>query len=128
MELLLDTHIFLWFVDDNLKLSNHLKDLIEDRNNSKYLSVASLWEMSIKYSSGKLKLETSYEQFIEEEITQTNLNLLHIKLEHLNIVSSLPFHHRDPFDRLIISQSMVEGMSIITVDSAFEQYPIKIIN
>jgi PIN domain nuclease of toxin-antitoxin system len=68
MKFLLDTHTFLWFVNDNPRLSDQLKDLIEDENNASYLSLASLWEMSIKYSLGKLKFDTSYEEFIEEEV------------------------------------------------------------
>lgn len=71
MKVLLDTHIFLWFVSDNPKLSNSLKETIEDGQNTIYLSIASLWEMSIKYSLGKLKLNTDYEKFIEEEVRQT---------------------------------------------------------
>ncbi|MDJ0900714.1 MAG: type II toxin-antitoxin system VapC family toxin [Xenococcus sp. MO_188.B8] len=128
MKLLLDTHTFLWFVNDNPRLSAYLKDLIEDEDNSIYLSFASLWEMSIKYNLGKLKFDTSYEKFVEEEIIQSSIKLINIKLEHLNIYSTLPLHHKDPFDRLIIAQSIVEEVPIITVDIAFEKYPINIIN
>lgn len=128
MKFLLDTHIFLWFVNDNPRLSDHLKDLIEDRNNVSCLSIASLWEMSIKYNLGKLTLAPDYEEFIEEEVVKSSINLLNIELEHLNINATLPFHHRDPFDRLIISQSLAEGMPIITVDSAFNKYSVTLIN
>jgi PIN domain nuclease of toxin-antitoxin system len=128
MKFLLDTHTFLWFVNDNPRLSDQLKDLIEDENNASYLSLASLWEMSIKYSLGKLKFDTSYEEFIEEEVVQTNLNLLDIKLHHLNVLATLPLHHRDPFDRLIIAQSIIEELPIMTVDPAFAQYPVTVIN
>lgn len=127
MKFLLDTHTFLWFVNDNPQLSDRLKDLIEDENNVSYLSVASLWEISIKYNLGKLQLNPNYEEFIEEEVVKSNINLLEIKLEHLKINATLPFHHRDPFDRIIISQSIVENLPIITVDSAFEEYPVTII-
>ncbi|MGK7893312.1 MAG: type II toxin-antitoxin system VapC family toxin [Xenococcus sp. (in: cyanobacteria)] len=128
MKLLLDTHTFLWFVNDNPRLSDHLKDLIEDENNVSYLSVASLWEMSIKYNLGKLTLTPDYEEFVEEEIVKSRINLLNIELEHFKINATLPFHHRDPFDRLIIAQSMAEELPIITVDSAFAQYPVTVIN
>ncbi|WZI66409.1 MAG: type II toxin-antitoxin system VapC family toxin [Gloeotrichia echinulata IR180] len=74
MKLLLDTHIFLWFVNDDIQLNAHLKDLIEDKNNTIYLSLASLWEMSIKYNLQKLKFESSYQEFIEVEIIQSCLN------------------------------------------------------
>lgn len=128
MNLLLDTHIFLWFVNDNPRLSNRLNDLIEDENNAIFLSLASLWEMSIKYNLGKLTFATSYEEFVETEINQSSINLLSIKLEHFYINATLPLHHKDPFDRLIIAQSIAENISIITVDSAFENYSVNIIN
>lgn len=128
MKLLLDTHTFLWFVNDNSKLSDHLKDLIEDENNASYLSIASLWEMSVKYSLGKLKLAPDYEEFVEEEVVKSSINLLKIELHHLKIIATLPLHHRDPFDRLIIAQSIAEKLPIITIDSAFDKYSVTIIN
>ncbi len=128
MRLLLDTHTFLWFVNDNPKLSDHLKDLIEDTNNIIYLSVASLWEMSIKFNLGKLTLDPNYEEFIEREVTISAIQLLNIELEHLRINATLPFHHRDPFDRLIIAQSIAENIPIVTLDSAFSKYSITLIS
>lgn len=92
------------------------------------MSLASLWEISIKYNLGKLKLETSYQEFVEVEITQSSLNLLNIEVNHLHINAHLPWHHRDPFDRLIIAQSIVEDIPIISLDSVFSQYSVKIIN
>ena len=128
MNLLLDTHTFLWFVNDNYQLSNYAKDLIEQRNNVCYLSIASLWEMSIKYNLGKLKLDPDYEEFVEREVLVSSIKILNIKLEHLRINASLPFHHKDPFDRLIIAQSIVENIPIVTLDSAFEKYSVTIIS
>lgn len=128
MTFLLDTHIFLWFVNDDPRLSNALKDLIEDENNFSYLSIASLWEMSIKYNLGKLKFERSYQEFVELEIIQSCINLLDIKVNHLYVHSHLPLHHKDPFDRLIIAQSIAENIPLISVDSIFSQYPVTIIN
>lgn len=128
MKLLLDTHTFLWFVNDNPKLSDHLKDLIEDTNNVSYLSVASLWEMSIKFNLGKLTLDPNYEEFVEREVTTSTIQLLNIELEHLRINATIPFHHRDPFDRLIIAQSIAEDIPIVTVDSAFDKYEVSLIN
>ena len=124
MNLLLDTHIFLWFVNDDPRLSNRLKDLIENENNFSYLSIASIWEMSIKYNLGKLTLAPSYEEFVDREVMASSINLLNIELEHLKINATLPFHHRDPFDRIIISQSMAENIPIITRDSVFNQYSV----
>ena len=77
---------------------------------------------------GKLTLAPDYEEFIEEEVLKSNINLLNIKLEHLKINTTLPFHHRDPFDSLIIAQSLAEGVPIITVDSAFDKYSVNLIN
>ena len=128
MKLLLDTHTFLWFVNDNPKLSNHLKDLIEDKNNISYLSVASLWEMSIKFNLGKLTLDPNYEEFVEREVTTSTIQLLNIELSHLRINATLPFHHRDPFDRLIIAQSIAEDIHIVSVDSVFDKYEVSLIN
>jgi PIN domain nuclease of toxin-antitoxin system len=127
MNLLLDTHTFLWFVNDDPRLSNHLKDLIENENNIHFLSIASLWEMSIKYNLGKLVLVPSYEEFVEQEIIASSINLLNIELDHLKINATLPFHHRDPFDRIIIAQSMAENIPVITVDSVFNKYSIILI-
>jgi PIN domain nuclease of toxin-antitoxin system len=128
MNLLLDTHVFLWFVNDHPKLSNHLKDLIEDDDNVSYLSMASLWEMSIKFNLGKLTLEPDYEEFVEREVITSSIKLLKIELEHLKINASLPLHHRDPFDRLIIAQAVVENLPIISVDSAFDKYSVTLIS
>ena len=83
--------------------------------------------MSIKYNLGQLTLTPSYEEFIEREVSESSINLLNIKLEHLKINASLPFHHRDPFDRIIIAQSMGENIPIITIDSVFNQYSIILI-
>jgi PIN domain nuclease of toxin-antitoxin system len=113
MSLLLNTHIFLWFFNDNNQLSNDIKDLIEDKNNVIYLSIASLWEISIKYNLGKLKLAPKYEEFIEEEVIVSNIKLLDLNLEHLKINAALPFFHKDPFDRIIIAQSIAENLPIL---------------
>lgn len=128
MKLLLDTHILLWFVNDDPQLQDGLKDLIEDKNNTIYLSLASLWEMSIKHNLGKLKFESSYQEFVEVEIIQSCISLLGIKVNHLYVNAHLPLYHKDPFDRLIISQSIAENISLISIDPIFSQYPATIIN
>ena len=108
MRLLLDTHSFIWFVIDSPKLSITVKELIEDENNEKLLSIASIWEIAIKCSSGKLGFDRPFRVFIEQQLSLNSINLLNITLAHLNVVSTLPFHHRDPFDRLLIAQFLVE--------------------
>lgn len=128
MRLLLDTHTFLWFVNDNPKLSDRLKNLIEDTSNVNYLSLVSLWEMSIKFNLGKLTLDPNFEEFIEREVTTSTIQLLNIELSHLRINATLPFHHRDTFDRLIIAQSIAENIPIVTLDSAFNMYSATLIN
>src|SRR5262249_31699403 len=104
MKLLLDTHTFLWFIDDSPQLSVRAKSLLESDNDLS-LCVASLWEIAIKYSLDKLKLPTTYEIFISQQLTVNDIEILPISLSHLAVVSILPRHHRDPFDRMLIAQA-----------------------
>ncbi len=122
MKLLLDTHTFLWFIDGNPKLSGYARQLIGSPANERLLSVASLWEMSIKASMGKLKLDLTFEKIVSEHIEGNAIKLLQIAPEHLDILRSLPFHHKDPFDRLIIAQGQSEKMPIVSRDKAFHEY------
>ncbi len=122
MRLLLDTHTFLWFIGGNPKLSGHARQLIENTENERLISIASLWEMSIKTSIGKLRLNLTFPEMISEHIDDNAMKLLHIKPEHLDIVRSLPFYHKDPFDRLIIAQSQSENIPVLSRDEAFDDY------
>ncbi len=122
--LLLDTHTFLWFIVNNPLLSARAKGLIEGAE-AVYLSMASVWEMGIKISTGKLALTEPLEQLIPQQLLRNNMNLLQIDLAHVVQVSSLPFHHRDPFDRMIIAQSLVEQVPIVSVDGVFDDYGIQ---
>ena len=122
MRLLLDTHTFLWFTGGNPKLSGHARRLIEDAENEKLLSIASLWEMSIKAGIGKLKLNLTFREMVRDHINGNEMELLHIKPEHLDIVRSLPFHHKDPFDRLIVAQSQSENIPVLSRDEVFDDY------
>lgn len=124
MILLLDTHTFLWFVMNDPRLSARAKSLIEDPGNQRLLSVASAWEMAIKVSLNKLTLTEPLHPFLLTQLTQNQTSLLPITLEHLQIVSSLPFHHRDPFDRLIIAQSLVDNLSLLSADASFDAYGV----
>lgn len=121
---LLDTHTFLWFITDDGLLSNDAKRHIEEPQNTIYLSVASIWEIAIKSSLGKLQLPHGA-GFIEEQCRINRIDLLHIQFAHVNGVATLPFHHRDPFDRLIIAQSLSEDMPIIGKDAIFDAYSVK---
>ena len=124
MKLLLDTHAFLWFIDDNPRLSARAKGLLES-DADLLLSVASLWEISIKVSIGRLTLAQPYDIFIPQQLTNNAIEILPISSAHLGVVSTLPFHHRDPFDRLIIAQAMIEQLPIVSIDAAFDAYSAK---
>jgi PIN domain nuclease of toxin-antitoxin system len=124
MQLILDTHTFLWFVWDEVNLSNTAKVLITNPTHQKFISTASYWEIAIKLSIGKLDLGEPYRAFMRREIARNNFDLLPVSIDHAAAVSVLPFHHRDPFDRMLIAQAMVEDMPILSRDLAFEAYPV----
>jgi PIN domain nuclease of toxin-antitoxin system len=125
MRFLIDTHVFIWYVQNSEKLIDSATALIDDGRNEILFSSASIWEMAIKQSTGKINLGVPYASFIKEQMRLNNMELLPISLDHLKIVSSLAFHHRDPFDRLLISQAIVENIPIISIDVAFDAYPIQ---
>ena len=124
MRLLLDTHTFIWYVTDNPRLSINVKTLIEDENNEKLVSTASIWEMAIKHSIGRLSFSLPFMEFIRQQLSVSNIGILEINLDQIEVVASLPLHHRDPFDRLIISQAIAEQIPILSVDSVFDNYAI----
>jgi PIN domain nuclease of toxin-antitoxin system len=124
MNILLDTHAFLWFVNDDPQLSDPAKRLIEDESSQPFLSAASLWEIAIKISLGKLNLKQPYEIFIPQQLTMNGIGILNITMEHTAAVATLPFHHRDPFDRLLVVQSKIENMPLVSVDSILDMYGI----
>jgi len=125
MRPLLDTHSFLWFISGSLSLSRTARTLIEDTSNQPFLSIASLWEMAIKLSLGKLSLGEPFEVLIPEQMKANGINLLGIEIEHTALVATLPFHHRDPFDRLLVAQAVVERMPIVSADAAFDAYGVE---
>ena len=125
MKLILDTHSFLYFIDGNSRLSGTARALIEDSSNEKWISTASLWEMAIKVSLGKLELADTFDAIIPKQIVINGFNVLNIQIEHVSVVVKLPFHHRDPFDRLLIAQSLAEGFPIVSADGAFDNYSVR---
>ena len=127
MKILLDTNSFLWFISGSERLSINARGLIADLNNQLVLSSVSLWEIAIKVSIGKLELLQPYDQLIPEQLEENDINILPIELIHLTTVVGLPFYHRDPFDRLIIAQAITEDLPIVSPDSQFSQYAIKLI-
>lgn len=118
MRLLLDTHTFLWFIGGSSKSSGAARRSIEDPTNERFLSVASLWEMAIKASIGRLKLALPFTELVKEEVLGNATELLAIRPAHLDELAKLPFHHRDPFDRLIIAQGLTEEILIVSKDEA----------
>jgi len=124
MRLLLDTHAFLWFIMGSANLSANARALIEDPANERLLSVASLWEIAIKTSLGKLTLSARFDELIPAQLKLNGIDLLNIKVDHLSTRTTLPFHHRDPFDRLIIAQANVEKLSVISLDGAIDAYGV----
>ena len=127
MRLLLDTHTFLWFIQGNESLSTSARPLIENATHQKLVSIASLWEIAIKVSIGKLEVKMPMTELVEMQVIGNTFDLLSITPEHLNELAGLPFHHKDPFDRLLISQSKVENMPIISRDKAFADYSVQVI-
>ncbi len=125
MKFLLDTHTFLWFIMGSSKLSKKARELMEDASNARLLSIASLWEMAIKVSLGKLTLAEPFEVLIPQQLKLNGIELLNIKIEHMATVTVLPFYHRDPFDRLLIAQCMVERLPLLSADESMDNYPIK---
>jgi len=125
MKLLLDTHSFIWFFSGHPNLSNVARQLMEDTKGQKFISLASVWEIGIKQSKGKLTLSLPLEDYIIEKTKLEDFELLPIKLNHLALISTLPFHHNDPFDRLLIAQAITENISILSRDIAFDAYQVK---
>ena len=124
MNLILDSHAFLWFVGNAPKLSVAAREAIEDPSNRKWVSIASLWEITIKVSIGKLNVAEPIAPFLSRELQNNKFIALDITFDHLAELSNLPLHHRDPFDRLIVSQAVGSSMSIVSADGALDAYGI----
>ncbi len=124
MRILLDTHAFIWFAEDDDQLHPNIKRAIEKSANDIFLSIASIWEMAIKIQLNKLKISKSIEEVIELA-TSNGFELLPILPEHIIKLTALAFHHRDPFDRIIIAQGLDENFQIVSKDSIFDEYGVK---
>ena len=125
MKLLLDTHTFVWFLANDAHLSKRAQRRIESPKNDKFLSIASVWEMAIKISLGKLRLSDPLDDLLDKGARDNSIAMLAIATRHAVAVSSLPLHHGDPFDRLLAAQAIHEGMAIVTRDPAFDAYAVK---
>ena len=127
MNLLLDTHTFLWWDNGSINLSPRVLALCNDPTVILYLSLVSLWELQIKSGLGKLSLRLPLRALVADHQQQNGLRLLPITLDHLLALDALPHHHKDPFDRLLIAQAQVEGMSLASVDHVFTGYPVSLV-
>jgi PIN domain nuclease of toxin-antitoxin system len=125
VKLLLDTHAFLWFIAGDARLSSGARSEIERIENDCFVSTASLWEIAIKTSLDRLKLPRPFKNLITEQMQLNAVLQLDIKPEHLEILVSLPFHHRDPFDRLLVAQAKAEVLTLVSADAAFDGYEVK---
>lgn len=126
MKILLDTQVFLWLLNDAPELSKSKKatKLFLDAKNDFFISLASLWEIAIKISIGKMTLHQPFEKFIPHQLQENSISQLNINFRHVSKVISLPFHHRDPFDRIIIAQGLEEHLPILSSDEIFEDYGV----
>ncbi|MEJ5308373.1 MAG: type II toxin-antitoxin system VapC family toxin [Anaerolineae bacterium] len=127
MRLLLDTHTFLWWVTDDVRLSSQAYALMTDGDNELYFSAASGWEIAIKAHLGKLKLPDNAPQFVMAQLAINAIDILPVQLHHALHVYTLPMYHRDPFDRMLIAQSQLEELPIITADPQISNYAVNVI-
>ncbi|MEL6164246.1 MAG: type II toxin-antitoxin system VapC family toxin [Cyanobacteria bacterium J06628_3] len=125
MKLLLDSHVLIWWASSSEKISKKVYNIINDTNNTLLFSLASVWEMQIKFQLGKLNLNSNLPTLIDNQQRVNNLQLLPIELNHIYALNNLPPHHKDPFDRLLIAQAIVEKIPLASIDEVFDNYPIQ---
>jgi PIN domain nuclease of toxin-antitoxin system len=125
VDLLLDTHTFLWFIDDDPRLSETAARHIGDPAARVLVSVVTAWEIAIKVSTGKLTLDRPLTRLWPESLAQNEFEILDVRSEHVMALSPLPLHHRDPFDRLLIAQAISDRLQLVSADAAFDAYPVE---
>lgn len=126
MKLLLDTHTFIWWANEPGKLSKKVLEACENEKNDLILSVVSVWEMQIKIQLGKLELKHPLKRLITKQVNTNKLQILPVTLAHVLALEKLPNHHHDPFDRLLIAQSKNEKLLLVSKDSIFSNYSVKL--
>jgi len=126
MKAILDTHAFLWALAGDARMSRQARDIFAGSADLS-LSIASVWEILFKVQSGKLNFPRPAGPYLLSKLAENSIKMLSISIDHLLALERLPMHHRDPFDRMLIAQSMEEGWPIVTADPAFKQYPIRVI-
>lgn len=127
MNLLLDTHIFLWIIWNSPRLPENAKDAFLNPDNTLHFSAVSYWEICIKYSIGRLELQSNWQKVFDRELAYNGIRWLAVKKEHCQGITNLPHHHSDPFDRLLIAQAMHEQFTLVTADSTIAQYNVAIL-
>ncbi len=125
MRVLIYTHVFIWWTSEPQKLPLPIHNLLTDTNTEAILSIASIWEMQIKLSLGKLTLETALSKLVEDEIKHNQIELLSTNLFYIYALSNLPNYHRDPFARLLIAQAMNEKLANVSIDEKFDGYKVE---
>lgn len=127
MRLLLDTHAVLWFLSNDPQLSQPARRNIENTDFEKFVNAVSLWEIAVKLSLGKLKLPQPFGEVFPRQLELNGFELLQISCAHLDQLVGLPFHHRDPFDRLLLAQALTDDLTIVSRDPEFSKYPARIL-
>jgi PIN domain nuclease of toxin-antitoxin system len=127
VKILLDTHVWLWWLTEPERLPVVIQEALEAVENPLYLSVATSWEIAIKYAVGKLPLPEPPSEFVQKRLLRDGLQTLHIEHRHALAVAELPMHHHDPFDRLLVAQARGESMVLATVDSKIKAYDVAVI-
>ncbi|HMW03331.1 MAG: type II toxin-antitoxin system VapC family toxin [Blastocatellia bacterium] len=124
MKFVIDTHTFLWLTSGDPQLSQTALDLLQDAESEIWLSEVSLWEIAIKMNIGKLTLSDAFEIFIAEQTAAYRIDILDVTVAHLSKLISLPLHHRDPFDRLLVAQALAENLPFVSIDAKLDAYGV----
>ena len=127
MRVLLDTHVFLWWITDDRRVSPRASEVIADGRNDLLFSVASGWEIAIKASHGRIELPAPMERFLIEQLWENRIDVLPIQMSHALHVHALPHHHRDPFDRMLVAQARLEKLPILSADVRIAEYEVEVL-
>lgn len=126
MNLLLDTHAFIWWDREPERLPSRVYAACENQNNQLYLSIASIWEMQIKVAVGKLSFQRPLPEIIERQKNENGMSILPVSLAHVWQLGTLPVHHNDPFDRMLVAQATVDKLALVTADRHIARYPVEL--